>query len=120
GRRHGRGHWPGREVVTLGDQDSGRRQPVVVVERRDDREEAREESGRGEEVRDDVDALAERRDAPPRTVRIAWTADASHRAPARIWATTVLPAAPRSPRGARGPTSGGRKRATRAPDTIMP
>src|SRR5262245_6665305 len=104
------------------DHDSG--QTVVVVQRGDDRVEAREEARRGEQVRQDVDAVAQRRDTsarPALPARIGCDADGSHRtAPAGSSATTVWPARTRSPRATTGRAAGGRKRSTREPNMIIP
>src|SRR5439155_554165 len=77
---------PVERVAELRHQDHHRREPVLPrrpaaggVERADDRVEAREEPGRGEQVGQQVDALAQRRDAPA-------AAEAARNLPA-VWRT---------------------------------
>src|SRR4029453_8937716 len=86
---------------------------------RDDRVEAREQPGRGEQVGQDVDALAQLGDAAARPAGVAHQADAPHDASGAS-ATTVTPATTRSPLVTRGVTSGGRKSEPRNPKMFIP
>src|SRR5579871_3242164 len=104
-------------VARPGAPDGEGGDPVLVVQRRDDRVEAREQTGGGDQVRDEIDAAAQRRDAPARPA-------GHHREPLRphsgASASAVAPARTRSPRRTSGRTSEGIQRSTREPNMIIP
>src|SRR2546430_16293196 len=89
-----------------------------MTERRDHGVETGDQAGGREEVRQEVDAAPERRNATPAPPRN--DADASTVAHAGSSAMTVVPACTRSPRATSGRTSAGRDRSKRGPHMMKP
>src|SRR5438876_3057383 len=109
---------PVQHVARLGDEDHDGGELVAMTERRDHGVETGDQAGGREEVRQEVDAAAERRNATPAPPRN--DADASTVAHAGSSAMTVVPACTRSPRATSGRTSAGRNRSTRDPYMMRP
>src|SRR2546425_10225797 len=89
-----------------------------MAERGDDRVEARDQARRREQVRQEVDAAPERRDAPP--LPAGDDPDAGGIAHPGSSATTVVPPCTPSPTWTRGRAAAGTERCPPAPDMNTP
>src|SRR5262249_15278885 len=96
---------PVEHVAHLREQDQDRRDPVLMIERGDDRVEPGEETERGDQIREEIDPAAQRRNTAARATLDDAQARTAH---AGILATALAPACTRAPRATSGSTSGGR------------